>query len=60
MPIDPYAAVNAIVRGEVVGTGPDDHGVPAAHERGPEHPSPEGNAPAPLRLPLRLPVRDGL
>ncbi|MEU3301639.1 MULTISPECIES: hypothetical protein [unclassified Streptomyces] len=46
MPIDPYAAVNAIIRAEVVRTGPDEHGVPGAAEREPEPPEPsEGNAP---------------
>ncbi|MEV1053392.1 hypothetical protein [Streptomyces sp. NPDC049887] len=38
MPIDPLAAVNALIRAEVVRTGPDDHHTPGAPEREPEPP----------------------
>lgn len=40
MPIDPLAAVNALIRAEVVRTGPDDHHTPGAAEREPEPPEP--------------------
>ncbi|MFG3307863.1 hypothetical protein [Streptomyces wuyuanensis] len=38
MPIDPLAAVNALIRAEVVRTGPDEHHTPGASEREPEPP----------------------
>ncbi|MEU2261995.1 hypothetical protein ABZ557_17305 [Streptomyces sp. NPDC019645] len=40
MPIDPLAAVNALIRAEVVRHGPDDHRTPGAAEREPEPPEP--------------------
>ncbi|MEV0966243.1 MULTISPECIES: hypothetical protein [unclassified Streptomyces] len=36
MPIDPLAAVNALIRAEVVRTGPDEHHAPGAAAREPE------------------------
>ncbi|GFH39007.1 hypothetical protein [Streptomyces pacificus] len=38
MPIDPLAAVNALIRAEVVRTGPDDHHAPGAAAPEPEPP----------------------
>ncbi|MFE7773439.1 hypothetical protein ACFU5O_05990 [Streptomyces sp. NPDC057445] len=44
MPIDPYAAVNAIIRAEVARTGPVERGTPGPAEREPEAAEPAETA----------------